>query len=108
MYGSGRTCKNCGKSLDYWDRSNKGTCSANCRKAWSRRKDTIERDAIQALDAIQRLRQAMKEHPDLRPLVQEKLRRVKVDVADAFFAYPDQETSERLEMLNGIARKRQV
>jgi hypothetical protein len=99
-------CKNCGVELDWHSRSHKETCSDKCRKAWSRRKSAVKTASIDAHWAVLRLRGLMKEYPELKPMVHDALRQVRQDVQETFYAYPDEETKQRLDMINDRARKR--
>jgi predicted nucleic acid-binding Zn ribbon protein len=94
-----RHCKNCGKALDRWARSNQETCGQNCRKAWSRRKDTIKRTSSKIMSELQTLRLMLKQHPDLADQINADLRWIQGEIADLRRLRPDDDTKAFMEMM---------
>jgi predicted nucleic acid-binding Zn ribbon protein len=60
-----RRCMMCGEQLPYRSRRGRKTCSANCRKAASRRNETIQRAVQDIQDALNSLERYSDQWPDL-------------------------------------------
>ena len=103
-----RTCKQCGGSLG-WVRSDKQFCSAACRKSWSRRGDNAKRAYNNIMRDLNTIRRTLKEHEDLRPDLNEKLKRVQAEVVDVL-RLTDRETivheGQKADMIAGLRRQR--
>lgn len=69
-------CLECGENFSA-RRCDAKFCSANCRKAWSRRKEQIERDASIAYQSIESIRRLQRERPDLGLECYQALKRLK-------------------------------
>lgn len=68
-------CQMCNKEMKLVaKRRHTKTCSDACRKALSRRKDTIRREAKKMLTAIRRIRDMHQEWPDLQEFIDRQIR----------------------------------
>ena len=103
-------CLQCGQTLKY-RRSDAKFCDANCRKAWSRRKDKITAAAANARGALSDLRQYGRDYADLRPEVAKELRLLLTDVKDLLLMYDPEkqrDAAELNELVAGVHRARGV
>jgi hypothetical protein len=73
-------CLECGENFSAKRRDAK-FCSANCRKAWSRRKEQIGRDLAIAYQSIESIRRVQRERPDLEDECYAALARLKTLLA---------------------------
>lgn len=67
-----KTCIQCGQEFQA-NRGDAKFCSANCRKASSRRKENIDRVWGKTSDNVRWLARQVEEHPDLTPHIREIL-----------------------------------
>jgi hypothetical protein len=60
-----RRCMMCGEALPFRSRRNRRTCTANCRKALSRRNESIQCEVQHVQDALRTLERYSDQWPDL-------------------------------------------
>ena len=72
-YGQTKYCKNCGKQLAKHERPDKECCDDNCRKAYSRRKEKVNKTANEALYRIVNLGRMLAEYPELKEMISQNL-----------------------------------
>lgn len=101
-----RKCKNCGKEFRCYRNSRAESCSAACRKAWSRRKDQIKRSGNNIMTELLHLRNLMQRYPDLQPQTLEQLRFLQTEVRFLLLLGKDAEEQDRFQMVNDIAARR--
>jgi hypothetical protein len=101
-----KTCKMCGQEMGWEKRWHAETCSANCRKAWSRRKDHIKRSKSNIMGELQSLRQMLKKYPDLADAINADLRYMQGEINDLLRLRPDDEQKALMDMLYDVARKK--
>lgn len=82
------------------------TCGANCRKAWSRRHEAVERAFAGALAELGTLRYLAKRYPDLAPQINTAVRRIQDECRDVLRIRPDEDEKARMSMLYDQTRKR--
>lgn len=69
-----KRCMMCGNEIPWRSkRQDAKTCSANCRKRMSRRKEGIEREVMAVKDSIAMLRRAANQWPDLQAVIEQAL-----------------------------------
>jgi hypothetical protein len=101
----------CGAKFDWYDRSDKKFCDQNCRKRWSRRKQSIKKEYANVMGALTTLRMIAKEHDDLRPYVMEQLRQLRGALNDVLRMYDREEQLEqarRDEMIGTFQQRREM
>ena len=75
-------CVVCGEPLMPYARSDAKTCSANCRKALSRRKDRVKTLSHRIISELVELDMLARRNADLRPDVAAQLREIRANVSD--------------------------
>ena len=101
-----RKCEMCGKEIEWHRRGDTKFCGQNCRKAYSRRKDKVKHGGDAAMSGLQELRLVIKKYADLRPDVIAQLNYLKGEINDLLHLAGDQDTMERVAMLNDMANRR--
>jgi predicted nucleic acid-binding Zn ribbon protein len=103
-----KNCVACGAAL-YGKHSHAKFCGDRCRKRWARRKEHVRRETYDAMYHIGQLRRLLKEYPDLRPDINERLRLLRDECTSVLLLHDpktQQENAERNELLIGLMRPR--
>lgn len=101
-----KTCKQCGKeivvrTLNYRrnHRNDIKFCGATCRKRYSRRGDRAKRATDNIMRDLNAIMLTIKRHPDLRPELNEQLKRLRAEIND-ILRLSDRETIESVAERN--------
>lgn len=99
-----RECKVCKTPIE-GKRSVAITCSAACRKEYSRRNDMVITSLNRVMTELQVIRRAIKNYPEHRDYINSQLNFISGEIRDLLVLGKDAEAMARLEMLNGLKKR---